>query len=240
MRISLFLLALVACVALSAERLNFSIRYIGIKVADVTIDDVRHDGGGRLMVMARSTGIARHMVQLDNTYESAYSGEYLPDTYSKRVHQKNYEEDRVTTYYRDTGTARRVSHLNPARNRQYHIDTNVRDFFTALYYIRNAPADEGELLLDAAGTIWRARYRVLSRENVRTGIGRIAARKVEFTFEQVDGGNNERSDTLTSNLVTRGDPLHFWFSDDDRCLPVRASFRMRPFPVQWVLEGIQP
>ena len=239
-RPALLLLCVLLAASLAAERIDFSIRYMGIKVACVTMDDSLSAGGGRLRVSARSTSFASHLVQMDNVFTSRYRGDYLPDEYCKLVEQKDYTEDRVSCYNRQTGQAFRSSRIDRGRNLVYPITPTTRDFFSALYHIRRQSADEGEVELDAAGTLWVGHYRLLEVERLKTSIGKVMARKVEITFTPMNDTPRQRSDMLTNNLVSRGAPLIFWFTDDDRRLPVRASFRMSPFAVNWVIEGVSP
>ena len=44
---------------------------------------------------------------------------------------------------------------------------------------------------------------------------------------------------LTNNLVDEGKHLLFWFSDDEKRIPLRAEFNMKPFPVVWELENYE-
>lgn len=238
LRNSLTLLFVLFTFALRAETMTFAIRYLGLKVADVTMTDTRNGNTGLLTVHAVSTPFASHLVQMDNTYTSTYQGDYLTLTYKKRIIQKDYEEDRTTTYNRTANQAERVSRIAAQRNRSYAVRPLARDFFCSLFHSRRHLKDP--LLLDAAGAMWSADCREMEKETLRTVLGRVPTIKVQYTFTAADGAKRERSDILTNNLVSRGDPLYFWFTNDERRIPVRASFRMSPFPVSWELESYTP
>lgn len=60
---------------------------------------------------------------------------------------------------------------------------------------------------------------------------------MELTFVQISSGEKENTDMLTNNLVNEEKSLLFWFSDDERHIPLKAKFVMKPFSVLWKLES---
>jgi hypothetical protein len=143
---------------------------------------------------------------MDNTYTSTYQGDYLTLTYKKRIIQKDYEEDRTTTYNRTA---------QPSRAREPHCRATQP-------LLRRAPPCARLLLLAVPlppGTsktrcCWTppalggpADCREMEKETLRTVLGRVPTIKVQYTFTAADGAKRERSDILTNNLVSRGDPL---------------------------------
>ncbi len=218
---------------LSAEQLHLTIRYLGLPVVNV----VMTDNGSVISVQAKATKIASIAAKMDNSYISEYKDNYLPISYKKVIDQKDYEENRVTEYDRDILTAKRSSYLDFAEDRNYAIKSESRDFFSSLYYLRTI-CDQpfGELWLDANSLIWKATYRMIDREILKTEFGKIEAFKVELTFQQISQAKKENTDMLTNNLVNEERSLIFWFSNDERRLPLKAKFMMKPFAVTWKLE----
>jgi hypothetical protein len=219
---------------LPGEQLHLTISYIGLPVVNVEMTD----DGSQITVKAKATKIASIAAKMDNTYISHYSENYLPITYKKKINQKDYYEDRITEYFRSTSRARRTSFLDDSVNFEYPITPNSRDFFTSLYYLRTVCEQPyGELYLDANSLIWKAEFRNRGNEKINSPLGKINAIKIELTFNKISQAEKENTDMLTNNLVTEEKSLVFWFSDDERHLPLQAKFMMKPFAVVWKLEN---
>jgi len=234
MKNKLLILLLVLCAHLAAETLHLSIRYLGMPVVRVTMTDQ----DSTLLVTAKATTVATIAAKMNNRYEVHYRGSYLGESYKKRIKQKGYQEDREIRYMRDAGTAKRTSRISPSRNRIYPIQSDCRDFFSALYFLRTAKQDAGSLCLDAVGMMWDVTYKVVKHETIQTALGKVPARKMKMNFSKREDRDTERSDMLTNNLVSDR-TLYFWFSDDDRNIPVKAVFKMSPFSVVWRLDSYE-
>lgn len=221
-------------VILFAETFNISISYLGITAVKVYITDQ----DSTLTVNANATFIASVASNLNNTYKSTYSDDYLPVKYEKFIDQGDYFEDRIIDYDRNALTAKRISNISAKRNCEYQINRESRDFFSALFYLRKAidkPA--GELWIDANRLIWQVRYTIIAREEIYTKLGKQNAIKVRLDFFNYLNEEKERSDMLTNNLVNEDRELIFWFSDDELRLPLKAKFMMKPFAVVWKLRS---
>jgi len=78
--------------------------------------------------------------------------------------------------------------------------------------------------------------RFLRTERIRTNIGNFQTNLVEISFKPIDNTTGLRSDMLTNNLVNETNVLNFWFTDDEYQIPVRATYNMRPFNVNWTIR----
>jgi len=221
-------------VFLLAETFDLSIKYLGLSVVKVSI--IAEDS--TLTIKAKSTFIASIASNMNNSYSSVYSNNYLPDTYEKQIDQGDYFENRIIEYNRRTLTAKRTSNISPDRNCEYSINSESRDFFSALFYLRKI-IDEpsGEMWVDANKLIWKVNYTVLNKERISTKFGKINAIKVELNFHNYLNEEKERTDMLTNNLVNEERSLLFWFSDDEQRLPLKAKFMMKLFAVVWKLNS---
>ncbi|MBT3755187.1 MAG: DUF3108 domain-containing protein [Candidatus Cloacimonetes bacterium] len=231
---SITFILLLTPVLLLAETFDLSIKYLGITAVKVSI--INKDSV--LTINAKATPIASIASNMNNSYKSIYSGNFLPVKYQKLINQGDYYEDRIIKYNRDMQTAKRLSNISPDRNCEYSINPESRDFFSALFYLRKA-LDEpsGELWVDANRLIWKVNYKVIGKETISTKLGEIQAIKVELNFQNYSNKEKERSDMLTNNLVNPERALIFWFSDDDQRLPLKAKFMMKPFAVVWKLNS---
>ncbi|MCK5052154.1 MAG: DUF3108 domain-containing protein [Candidatus Cloacimonetes bacterium] len=232
--IPITIILLLIPVFLLAETFDLSIKYLGVSVVRVSM--INEDS--TLIVKAKSTFIASIASNMDNSYKSVYSGNFLPYTYEKHIDQGDYFENRTIEYNRQTLTAKRISNISPDRNCEYPINSESRDFFSALFYLREA-IDEptGEFWVDANKLIWRVKYTVVGKEKISTKFGKRSAIKVKMNFQNYLNGEKERSDMLTNNLVNEERSLFFWFSDDEQRLPLKAKFMMKPFAVVWKLNS---
>jgi Protein of unknown function (DUF3108) len=219
---------------IAIEKIDLTIRYLGLPVVNV----VMTDSGDEIKVTAKATSIASIAAKMDNQYISSYTDVYLTSLYHKIVNQKNYEENRIIIYDREGLVAQRTSYILPEKNKEYPINSESRDFFSALFYLRKLVEiqPQGEIWLDANTMIWKATYKIIETEKIKTELGRMKAIKVKFTFKQISEGEKENSDMLTNNLVTEKRALYLWFSDDERKIPLQAKFMMKPFSVTWRLE----
>lgn len=230
---TLLLIFLVIVINLSSEVLKLSIRYIGIKVVDVTMIDDRE---GSLQVWAKATSLASIASSLDNYYASYYNDNFLSYQYRKRIDQKDYFEDRIVNYDRSTLIAERTSFIDSTKTCSYPIIKESRDFFSALYSLRSIRENQGELWLDAGKSIWKGTFKEIEKQKIRTIFGKINTRKLEISFQKISESKKERSDMLTNNLVDEQKLLYLWFTDDEEAIPVKAKFKMSPFSVTWKLE----
>jgi len=228
----LFFLLLCLSFLLSAEHLELSIRYLGLKVVNVDILDAENT----LTVTAKSTGLGSIASSMDNSYQSTYIANYLPVQYQKNISQKKYSENRITKYFRKDLLASRISFIDDSLNREYPIQSESRDFFSALYYIRHHLENPQKLYLDANTLIWQAEYKVMQTEVINTVLGKQEAYVVEVSFSRISQSQKERSDMLTNNLVNEDNVLTLWISTSDQRIPLKARYSMKPFAVFWILE----
>jgi len=174
---------------------------------------------------------------MNNSYEIKYSDEHLPNFYKKKIHQKNYTEDRLTKYYRDQSIAHRINFAD-STTMDYEINPLSRDFFSSLFYLRDSIGEDiGEIRIDANGNIWKADFSKIGEEKIKTFYGNVNTNKYLIECTKISDEPQKRSDMLTNNLIGDGIPLIFWFTDDERKLPVKAKFMMKPFAVTWKLKS---
>jgi hypothetical protein len=221
---------------LNAELLDLSISYVGISVASVTMENKEHT-----ITVKTNTGFLISLAsQVDNTYQIKYKENYFPLSYHKNIDQNDFAENNMYIYDHDNHNVTVYSYPDSTKEKSYEILPESRDFFSALYYLRGQlHNEEGSIILDVNKIPWQVNYQVVDREGRRTALGRIPTKKVRLEFTKLSDQPKEHSDILTSNLVSESNNLLFWFSDDDRNIPVRARFDSSPFPVIWKLNSYE-
>ncbi len=221
---------------LTAEIINFSIDYLGLKVIDVVMAIT----DSTISVTAKSTALGNLTAKMDNYYFSKFDDELLPHFYQKKIVQKDYSENRIIRYERESKKAKRISFDDDDKSCEYPINNKSRDFFTALLFMRNNLKNgDGILWIDANKLVWKAGFQIVKEEILNTKIGKIKSKKVKISFQKISKGKKERSDMLTNNLVNEENELYFWFTADERKLPIKAVYSMKPFPVVWHLQEYQ-
>ncbi len=229
-----FILFIFICFSLQAEKIHLSIRYLGLKVVNIVMEDSEN----QISIYGQSTSLANIAAKLDNHYFVEYDSVYLPIKYSKKIVQKNYFEDRITYYNRENSTAKLISFLDSSKDCEYKIKPFSRDFFSSLFFLRNQEKS-GEMWVDANQITWKIKYEFIGKETINCAIGKVDARIVKITCEKYSDEKPKRSDMLTNNLVNEKNALYFWFTDDERRIPVKAKYSMKPFPVIWKIESYE-
>lgn len=230
-KIVTFLCLLSTFYAFSLEKIKLSIRYLGIPVVNVSMQT----SSDSLIVHAESTALASLAADMNNSYMINYENNFLPKTYKKIIEQKDYQENRVTSYNRKEQTAKRVSFIDSTQNVNYPILQHTRDFFSALSYLRHAQKESGTIILDANKLLWSSKFKLLKTETLKTKIGKIKCDKYLVEFSKLSNKKRERSDMLTNNLVDEEKKLYLWLTKDNKRIPVKAKFQMSPFSVYWHL-----
>ncbi|KQC11820.1 MAG: hypothetical protein APR54_02725 [Candidatus Cloacimonas sp. SDB] len=216
--------------------MHITIKYLGLNVVYVTMED----NDNELKIKAESSALAGIAASMDNQYFSAYENDYLPLYYRKVIDQRGYQEDRIINYDRDRGVAYRTSYIDTLRNCSYPIHPETRDFFSALFFIcQNFNELGGTLWLDANKLIWKADYEIVGLDRISSYAGKKEAVQLKLDFSRISEGKAERSDMLTNNLVTAENSLYLWISNDEKRLPLKAEFSMKPFSVVWKMTAYE-
>ena len=235
--------AFVLCifVSLRAERLSFSIDYLGFSVATVDMflgsdDDIEH----KITVTSRSSRFIDFFTHsFENTYVVYADSLFRPKLYLKDINQRNFQEKAEIIYSFETSEAMFYDSISE-RSLKYHVLEDTRDFFSALYYLRTLNLKENQTLsLDVAGKIVLISSIFTKAEFIRTSIGGFDANRVEISFKWLDDTRKMRSDILTNNLWLEENKLIFWFTDDERQIPIKSQYVMKPFNVNWSIKSFE-
>ncbi len=221
---------------LYGEKLKFSIQYLGISVANVQFLYNNHS----LQVEATSSGITKFLAdKLDNHYQIEFEDNCLPSVYKKIINQDKYKENSVTKYHRSDKNAVYFDSLTQYSN-QFLIENETRDFFSALSYLRKTDLNnKGNISIDSNQILWKAQYHKIGIEENSSIFGKIKTAKVQIKFIRIDHKKKKKSDLLTNNLVNEKNVLFFWFTDDDKQIPIKAEYVTFPFSVTWVLTDYE-
>ena len=222
---------------LNSEKISFSIDYLGLNVATVEMKYESINSQHNITVAAKSSAlIDLFTYSLDNTYVVRVDRNLKPIVYNKVIRQKNFQETSITLYDFESQEARYFDSISQ-NSHVYKILDDTRDFFSALYYLRTLDLRENHIIsIDVAGKIVLLEIRFLDTENIRTQIGNVTTNKIEISFKHFDNKRKFNSDMLTNNLWAEENKLYFWFTDDQRQIPVRSHYIVKRMNVYWNIK----
>jgi|GEM_PF-1303201 len=231
-----------ASLPFSGEILTFDVTFLNIPVVTARLEVTEAGYSGdepvvHLAVTGKSTPFYSLLYPVDNRYDAYFTWPSARTLrYCRSISEPGVDLQRAIRY--ENGLA--LTEEEDPRP----VPRDVRDLFTALFVLRGYDLHDGQVIestLDLDGEMWNARTTVLGRERTETGLGEHDAVKVMVRFEPTnpDGPERPDSDVMTNNLVRKKTKLAFWFSDDDRHLPLRAEYRMAPFSLKTVLRSAE-
>lgn len=214
-----------------SENYLFSIRYLGVKVAEVSLENRKHsDTQGKITVAASSESVGSMLFQLNNQYTSHYRNDFSTFQYNKVINQKAFNMRKDARFDLENGQ------IEIRENDSLTVidyDLQSRDFFSSLLYLRTVnDLDSLVIPIYANNNIWAAECFYKGTDT----IGKSRADEYLITFQRITDNEYKRSDVLTNNIIKEDSNLTLWFSKDLARLPLKAKFNSSPFPTYWHLE----
>lgn len=212
----------------------FSINYLGVSVANLSFNE----NNNKIIVKANSTKITQFLSDtIDNLYIINYRNAYIPISYVKKINQTKFKEDSSTTFLENQSEASYYNLINH-QNTKYGVNKNTRDFFSAMYFLRNQNLlHSGSIYLDANRVPWMANYKFVKYETINTVLGKKKTFKIKLSFQKLSDQKRIKSDILTNNLVNESNFLYFWITEDQFKIPVKAEYTSSPFSTTWILTN---
>ncbi len=226
----------------SQENIKLKIRYLNLKIVNVSANFLNKKDYKEINVVINNSGISNAFIKIHNKYQSFCGENFLPFIYVKEINQSNYQEQQIIQYNHNKKEALRKDLLNGIDNK-YLIKSNTYDFFSAFFKLRDENLqlnDTISFFVDANASIWKAQADMLKRERLETKIGTFNTIKCLVRFKRISKEESKTgSDILTNNLVSERNKLYFWFSDDEKHIPLKAVYDMFPFNIVWKIEDYQ-
>ncbi|MBW6516217.1 MAG: DUF3108 domain-containing protein [Candidatus Cloacimonetes bacterium] len=215
---------------------TFAIRYLGLKVADVRLNDTRTQNEGRIDVIAKSVSLGNILFKINNKYSVEYQRDYIPYSYSKSIEQKNFTQEKTTLWF-PLEKRMEIKVDNTLASHFHYEEEQFHDFFSALLYIRDhiVSKEPQDIYIYANSNFWVAQISKLGEDK----IGKRNTIKYSINFQQSSNNQKQRSDVLTNNIIKEDNTLYLWFTDDDERLPLQAEYDTSPFSVFWTLESYE-
>jgi len=159
---------------------------------------------------AKTANYYKWIYALDDTLDTYVDKElFIPWKYSLIQRQKNKNIDDVQLFNRRDHSVEfkykkeqdgKVSNANEKKS----IPFFSQDYFSSFFFLRGMPLKNGDEFIfptTTKGQTWLMNVKVLSREDLRIGLGKFKAVKVQVTTK------------YTSDLAKKGS-MYFWLTDD--------------------------
>lgn len=233
MKKRLFLVPLIWLIALSliGVRAEYNVNTLGMKIADLKIEMKPK----LIDVKIKSTKVLPLFPHINNRYTISSSQNFLPDKYTRRVHQGELL-DEIETIYSQSNAKLWQKSTNSEYLFDIYIDT--RDFFSLLNLICNTPKPQKNYIVDGDSRAWQAQVSSPSHENIKTKIGSFKARKHVLSFVPLSPEKAQYMDMLTHNLLSEDVVLTVWISGDG--VPLKANIKKKLMGMNWEIKELKP
>jgi hypothetical protein len=201
------------------EELVFNVHWMGIP-SGTAIMRFNRDGksGYRLESSLKSYGGMDFFFPIRDNF--VVTGENLPDRLLANLYTKNQNEGgkKRTIEYRFDRPNKRMYYRRNDDRKEIPIDGSINDYLSAVYSIRKMPLQPGDHFSTTV---------VLEKERLY---------KADLWVEEREGLStaNGYQNTLPVSLVIRNSKRYskrgdfaFWFTDDERHMPVRIKIRAK-------------
>ena len=214
---------------LLGERLNFSMKYLNMKVANLAffVADSNTNNSTmlyQLSVQTNSTPLATKLFKINNSYLTLFNTKtFLPVKSIKKIDQKNIQHNVVLDFDHQDHQATFNDSIS------WSLPSPCFDYFSMLYFLRAQPWEENDTLrffLDSEYLISEVEA-VLQPENeiLNVPCGKFSTLKIQLSFQSTTKEERPwKTDIITNRLAKPGSKLNIWFSDDEHRLPLKISY----------------
>jgi uncharacterized protein DUF3108 len=209
-------------------RLNFDVEWRLIRAGTVVIET--GDAGGRVKI--DSAGLVSTLFKVDDTYTVHYGERFCAADTLLDAKEGKRRRQATVTYDRDQGRAiftdRDLVKNEIRKSAQTEVPRCVHEVLGGILTLRGNPLEPGQSTqLPMSNGLHSARVRVdaQEREEVRTPAGVFKTLRYEASL-------------MNGVIYERKGRVFFWFTDDERRLPVQIRLRL-PFPIGTVTLQLQ-
>ncbi|MBJ6798526.1 DUF3108 domain-containing protein [Geomonas propionica] len=229
LHVVLILLALTVAPAAAftlPERLTYDVTWSGMKAGSALLEATAQGDELRLTNTIRSTGIVSAFFKIDDRTESVTTRAGKPKFFRENKREGSYRAAREATFNFSTLKANSIDLLKKIEQTDA-ITSRTYDNLSSIYFIRGSDLSPGRTIpFDIYDTkrLWNTEVRVVTRQEVRTPLGRF--KTVMVTSRLKHNGEEAKVGNAT-----------FWFTDDDRRIPVKITTTMKVGEVTLTLVG---
>lgn len=205
------------------EHLKYKLSYSNFFTAGYATMDVKKakkDGDNKVHIIGKgkTTGMINWFFKVRDIYETYIdTTSMLPYKFKRKIDEGGYTKNKEITFNHAQGKAT-VTDKEKNKTSTHHIEHNVQDLLSSLYYMRNQDisdfkkGDEITLPIFIDEEIMNMKLRFLGRETIKTKFGKIKAAKFMPLVESDRVFKDKESVTV-------------WVSDDENKIPlsIKAS-----------------
>lgn len=225
----LFALILFAACTGWAQKLEYKVTSLGMKVADLSLNITDK----RLQIKVSNSGQRSLFPHINNRYCIDWKEDFLPQRYIRQIHQDALR-DSICTIYEDTQAT--MLQKKKAEKSSYPIPPNCRDIFSLLLKICQSPKPVGEYHVDGNGRIWKVVVAGGKSERINTALGKFQATRYELSFMPLSPQKAPYTDMLTFNMLSEDLKLQLWVNQGG--IPIKAQLKKKLLTMAWEIISI--
>ncbi|HQF67536.1 MAG TPA: DUF3108 domain-containing protein [Candidatus Cloacimonadota bacterium] len=224
----------ICAVLLPGLSLDYDIKSLGLKIADLSLSCSIADG--YIEALAVSEVSSAFFPSLENQYRSEFDANFLPRKYERKIKQTKLSDQVEVSYFHFAHYAK-VAQQNGKRSSSYAIADSTRDIFSLLAMLIGGKAEPGAYSVDGNGQLWTAQLSKEGRERIRTNLGRFSCTKYVLRFKPQSPAKMPYIDMVTHNLLKEDSKLTLWISED--LIPLKAVVNRGLISMSWEIREYQ-
>lgn len=225
----LILISLLLACYLPAQKLEYKVNSLGMKVADLCLNI----SDSRLQIKVSNSGQRSVFPHINNRYVIDWKEDFLPQRYIRQIHQDALK-DSVSTIYGATQAI--MFQKKNGEKTSYSLPPNSRDIFSLLLKICQSPKPVGEYYVDGNGRIWKALVSGGKSERINTALGKFQATRYELSFIPQSQQKAPYTDMLTFNMLSEDLKLQLWVNQGG--IPIKAQLKKKLITMVWEISSI--
>lgn len=198
------------------ERLVYDVTWTGIKAGSAVLE-VTGKGDEFLIVNTiRSTGFVSAFFRIDDKTESVISRDGRPRFFKEDLKEGRFKARREATF-NFTGLHADSRDLLKKTEKRDPISARTYDKVSSIYFIRNSELVPGHsIFIDIYDTkrLWNTEVRMVKRQEIDTPRGKFKTLMVT-------------SELKHNGVLARVGNATFWFTDDNRRIPVKITTKLK-------------
>lgn len=213
------MLAIIWCssaAALGPEKLVYDVSWSGLNAGSAVLEVAPHGEDLRILNTITSNSFVSVFFRIDDRSESTVSRALKPKFFKEKISEGKYRAHREATFDFTTLKAESKDLISNTVKRA-EITARTYDNLSSIYFLRSQQLAPGQSIsFDIYDTkqLWKAEAKVGHREEITTPSGKF------------------KTIVVTSQLTRDGVPAKvgnptFWFTDDNRHIPVRIKTRLK-------------
>lgn len=220
---------ILTCGYLAAIRVKYKVTSMRLNVADIEMQMT----DSRILVTAESRIRVPLFPSLNNRYTIVHDEDYRPLHYIRQIHQTELRDSVYTQYKQNTAHMYQKSN---DRSISYKVRKDTRDIFSLLAKVSNDTEAGGTYYVDGNGRMWQVEVSKGQTEKISTALGKLNARKHEFSFSPLSPTKAPYIDMITFNFLDPNSQLTLWVSMNG--VPLRAHLKKNKMSMSWDIQSV--